>query len=83
MLRSLTGNAAEPISLNFVNTLSAPINGYWLDYAGVREFWFSVAPGTSLLQGTFATHPWLVADTSGQCRAIYVTLPFSGQVIVQ
>jgi hypothetical protein len=83
MLRSLTGNPAEPISLNFVNALSAPINGYWLDYAGLREIWFSVPAGGSLSQVTFATHPWLVADTSGQCKAIYVTLPFSGQVVVQ
>jgi hypothetical protein len=58
-------------SLTFRNTLSQPIQLFWLDYDGRRRPYQSVGPGEALVQPTFFTHPWVVADLSGRCLSIY------------
>jgi hypothetical protein len=57
--------------LIFTNRMPFPVQLYWLDYNGRREPRLTLAPGETGVQPTFFTHPWLAADTSGRCLAIY------------
>jgi hypothetical protein len=56
--RSTAGSTRAAIT--FVNRLESPVDIYWIDYAGDRVFYQTLAPGERYLQLTFLTHPWLV-----------------------
>ena len=53
--------------IEFNNRLSAPLVIYWADYQGNEISFGDLAPGSSKVIQTFATHSWLVRDkTTGQ-----------------
>ena len=62
-LRSLNGDT--PTTVQFFNATSSSVRVLWLDYSGTEIFYALLAGGQSYVQGTFATHPWLIryADT--------------------
>jgi hypothetical protein len=68
-LRSQKSNLQS--RLIFTNRLPFPVQLHWLDYNGRREPRLTLAPGETGVQPTFFTHPWLAADSSGRCVAIY------------
>jgi Kelch motif len=77
-------NGTQPAAIKFVNASSIPQNVYWLTYPPVaRQLYFALAPGQSLVQGTFLTHPWVVTDSSNTCRAIYLPTVESGVAVLQ
>jgi hypothetical protein len=53
------------------NQSGRPIQLFWIDYDGRRRPFLSLGPGETGVQPTFFTHPWVVADGSGRCMAIY------------
>jgi VHL beta domain len=53
------------------NQSGREIQLFWIDYDGNRRPFLSLGPGETGVQPTFFTHPWLVADSSGRCMAIY------------
>lgn len=57
--------------LIFRNELPQSVQLFWLDYDGGRRPHMTLTPGETGVQPTFFTHLWLVADSSGQCLAIY------------
>lgn len=57
--------------LIFRNELSQTVQLFWLDFDGRRRPYLSLTPGETGVQPTFFTHPWVVADLSGRCLAIY------------
>lgn len=61
--RSLNGDV--PTNFLLKNSTSRLISVYWIDYSGNRKFYFSVRPGSSHRQETFASHPWEVVDGNG------------------
>lgn len=69
-LRSTSGGARA--ALNFVNDRSAPVTVYWLDSAGERKAFRTLAPGEAFTQSTFVGHAWLVADPSDRCLDVYL-----------
>jgi hypothetical protein len=49
---------------------------FWLNFQGQRVKYFDLGPGQTHNQGTFITHPWVVADPTGACiRLFLVTDP--------
>jgi hypothetical protein len=80
LLYSFSGT--DLINVPFVNGPSGTINVYWIDYFATRRYWFTLGANSSSTQGTYATHPWLITDAAGACRAIYVILPIASQSIV-
>jgi uncharacterized protein (TIGR03437 family) len=64
-------NANTPTTVEFVNTTAQTVLVYWLDYVGVRELYHTLAPGTSFVQATFYTHPWMITDVNNNCIAAY------------
>lgn len=60
-------------TITFMNATSAPVNVYWLNYSGTRVLYNSdLAAGASYVQGTFASHPWVVTDLSNTCLAVFM-----------
>ncbi|MEP7312938.1 MAG: hypothetical protein ABI859_10160 [Pseudomonadota bacterium] len=46
--------------IRFVNQLSVAVDVYWIDYAGARVFYNTLAAGASYDQSTWITHPWVI-----------------------
>jgi VHL beta domain len=65
----------SPTKIGFLNSRSTPVRTYWLNDMGVRVRYSELAPGQSVEQSTFVTHPWLVADEQDHCIAIYLPGP--------
>jgi len=78
--RSLNDNT--PAVIDFVNHSSITVQTFWLDFSGKRVFYEKVASGGSYSQKTWITHPWVVADLSGNCLTFYVTAATSATVTV-
>jgi caspase domain-containing protein/von Hippel-Lindau disease tumor suppressor protein len=71
-LRTKSTPAVAPATYSISNTSSERVTVYWLDLEGKRQRWFELTPGQSVQsQGTYTTHPWLVADANGQCWGIF------------
>lgn len=63
----------EKISLEFRNNTAFTIDFYWINYAGEASLRFSVSPGKSAGQNTYATHPWLLkTQATGEFIALFV-----------
>ncbi|MGD9932611.1 MAG: hypothetical protein AB7T37_02745 [Dehalococcoidia bacterium] len=69
-------------SITFTNESTSTRYIYWLDYSGARRLWHTLQGGSSYVQGTYVTHTWLVADTSGLCLGIYVATASAGSVTI-
>ena len=64
------------------NDSARPIDLYWINNDGQRQPFLSLAPGESGVQPTFFTHPWVVADTSGRCLAIYFARNTDRRIVI-
>jgi hypothetical protein len=69
-LRSTRDSA--PIKLLLFNRTGADIRLYWLDSAGRRVSWGTVADDLSIRISTRVGHPYVVTDAAGQCLDIIV-----------
>ena len=67
-LRSLSD--AERTRISFRNERFRRINVFWIDYEGQRQLYRTLAPGQSQTFQTYATHPWVVTDASGNCLGV-------------
>src|ERR1700730_15340174 len=80
-LKSLNGNV--PTSVDFENQTTQTVRLYWLNYTGARVFYAAIAPGAAYLQSTFVTHPWVVADLSDTCIAIFEPVNGPGVALIE
>jgi VHL beta domain len=72
--RSLNSNTAT--SFTIANHTSETLTVFWLNFQGQRVKYFDLGPGQTHNQGTFITHPRVVADPKGDCiRLFLVTTP--------
>jgi len=58
----------------FVNSSSATVNVFWLDYQGNRVWYATLLPGDSYIQETYLSHPWVITDESGNCLELHLAL---------
>ncbi len=69
-------NSNTPATFTISNQTSVTLTLFWLNFQGQRVKYFDLAPGRTQSQGTFVTHPWVVADPQGGCiRLFLVTDP--------
>jgi len=71
-------NSDTDASIQFNNQTSFDVNIFWIDYAGAEVLYFTLPAGSSQMQGTFLTHPWLVrrvSDNSPLVGFLPVTAP--------
>jgi hypothetical protein len=59
------------------------INVFWIDYDGRRHFYRSLGKGDSQAFDTYATHPWVVTDASGNCLGVWFADVGSGTITIQ
>lgn len=69
-LRSLAGRDA--VTLTVRNLRSSAVQAFWLDYGGARVFYKQLEAGQSHTQPTYATHPWVITDSNGNCITVFV-----------
>lgn len=69
-----------PITLTIVNHSPAPVRLQWIDFEGKSVEYNQVAPGQTVEQPTFATHPWLVSDAAGSPLVLVIAGDNSGTV---
>jgi len=67
-----------PAQIDFVNHLSYAVDVYWINYSGNRVFYNDLAAHSNYVQGTFITHPWIIAkvgsgDTLAQGTGVLIT----------
>lgn len=77
-----TGPTGTATSVEFVNAAAAPVQFYWLDTSGTRKLYGTLPTGARMTQATYASHPWLVALSTGQCLAIFIAQSSPGRVVV-
>jgi hypothetical protein len=69
-LRSVESSVS--LQLDFENATSGPVRLEWLDFDGRRVRYAELQPGERHRQQTYVTHPWVVVDGAGRCRAIFL-----------
>ena len=67
-MRSLV--STQPVAGVFANKSGGDIQLFWLGYDGKQVSYGTVPAGQSKAVVTFATHPWLIEDSAGQCIKI-------------
>ncbi len=72
-------DASQAATIVFANQTAGTVYGFWIDYSGTPQQWFSLAPGETLAQETYVTHPWAITNAAGSCMAIYVAVPGTSQ----
>lgn len=77
-LRSL--NSASRSTVEFFNGSRQNVQLYWLDFQGKRKHYRDIAPATAHVQQTYATHPWIVTDSAGNC--LLTTIPEQRRYVV-
>jgi hypothetical protein len=68
--RSLNSNTATSFTLT--NHTSKTLTLFWLNFQGQRVSYGDVAAGGTKDQGTYLTHPWVVADPAGHCLLLFL-----------
>lgn len=69
-LKSFSGLSSTYFKIE--NTLTTPVNLFWLNYEGEALPHWNLCPGESLEQLTYATHPWLVQSEEGKNLLLFV-----------
>jgi hypothetical protein len=69
-LKSREGEVATTI--RFTNRTSQVVRIYWLNYEGAQELYGYLQPSHSRSFDTYLTHPWVVADGSGDCISTFL-----------
>jgi hypothetical protein len=92
-IRSLDSDA--PVNVTFVNNTSQSVSVFWLDYEGRRHYpsptyaygldlpYNTLGPGTSYVQGTYVTHPWVLVGADETCYGIFLPNSNGGIVTVE
>lgn len=67
-------NSNTPTSFTITNHTSETLSVFWLSFQGQRVKYFDLGPGQTHTQGTFITHPWVVADPKGVCIRLFLVI---------
>ena len=60
----------ERTRISFRNERFGRIYVFWINYEGQRQLYRTLGPGQSQTFQTYATHPWVVTDASGNCLGV-------------
>lgn len=59
-------NSQTETFLMFSNDSGSVVDLWWIDYFGHEVYYASINPGTTHMQPSYATHPWVVRDHISQ-----------------
>ena len=60
----------KPTQIIFRNNSINILRIFWIDYSGSRKWYANILPGEIHIQPTYASHPWVVTDRSGNCKMV-------------
>lgn len=71
-------SGSTPAAIDFINHERYAVDIYSINYAGDRVFYNDLAANSSYVQGTYLTHPWIIAkagsgDTLAQGTGTLIT----------
>ena len=74
----LSTDGSTPAAIDFVNHETYAVDVYWINYSGDRVFYNTLGAMSSYVQGTYITHPWIIAvagsgDTLAQGTGTLIT----------
>lgn len=72
---TLMSMGGDPAEITWHNESGEVRRIYWLNFMGDRAPYGQLDPGQVTVQGTFATHPWLIANDMDECITIFMTEP--------
>jgi hypothetical protein len=80
-IRSVNGGAT--LDMDFVNNSGQAVNIDWLNTLGTAvRYRTSLASGSNYYQNnTFVGHPWLITNSSGTCKGIFMAVTSGNKVI--
>jgi alpha-glucosidase len=78
-----SGSDTVKTSIRFVNRTPQELKLYWLDNEGKRKPYGVVPAGSSVTQGTFASHVWVLAGPDDRAVALFVAASERGVAIVK
>ncbi len=79
--RPSTQTGAET-SITFVNRTEGEVEIYWIDSAGQRQQYATLAAGERHQQHTYAGHSWLVIDKDGRTLGAFVATEEAADAII-
>lgn len=69
------------VTVIITNSQQDTVYLWWVDYSGNPVLYQSIAPGASITQLTYNTHPWIIAANNGDVIS-QVTLHTSNMKVV-
>ncbi len=66
-----TSHTGERMELAFENTLSKPVELFWLDFTGQEKNYGKIEPGETRNMETFEGHVWAVRDSERKLYGVY------------
>jgi len=79
----MRSNSGDNTTLQFINATTEPINVYWLDFDGVRQFVQSLPPNEGFAENTSTGHPYVATTSSNLCLGIYFGSGAFGRAVVR
>ncbi|CDF35663.1 unnamed protein product [Chondrus crispus] len=65
-------NSKAETILMFSNDSDSVVDLWWIDYFGHEVYYATINPGTTHMQPSYATHPWVVRDHISQNSVLVV-----------
>lgn len=63
-------NSATKASILLINEAQLPVKVFWIGYKSELVLYAEIAPGQKLPMNTFATHPWIFKDFTGELMRV-------------
>jgi hypothetical protein len=73
----------QTTTVTFSNQSGSSVRLYWLDYGGQRKLYATLSQGQTRVQSTYMTHPWVIADLTDKCIAVYMPEPQQSQYTIR
>ena len=79
-LKSTADNIS--LQLRVSNNRNEAVYWWWVDYSGNPVFYATINSGSTIIQPTYGTHPWLVADANGDLLASVVPYKSNAELTI-
>ena len=71
-------SSSTETSITFCNKTKKKVKVYWIDFEGRRKPYGQISAGQTREYHTFATHPWLIANSEDKAIALFVATEAPG-----
>ena len=72
----------DTAEITFANDTNDVVEVLWLDFTGSRVLYNTITPGSSYMQNTYTTHPWMLIGAKGCLGIIVAAVPGEHRVVL-